>query len=259
MPVEIKDETLLFEPISDDNISIAILVDKKNTFVANHIARYLMKVGVNTNNVKLINNIQDISKNATHIIVFESMLESSIFTYTKKNTQALLVVEENFLGLKTEDLEHAMLVSKYAYFTEALYSFASTQKIPKVLIVEDDKISTILLTTILEEEYCSIDTAQNGEEGLKLLTQALRLNMPYDIVYTDHNMPLLSGSDMLREYCILEKKVALNPITSVCISGETEEKNNFYNFDIFATKPFKKQEIISIFLTAIQNKIPKSK
>jgi CheY-like chemotaxis protein len=252
MPVEIKDETLLFEPISDDNISIAILVDKKNTFVANHIARYLMKVGIGVDSIKAVTNLNKITKNTTHLIAFENKVNSDILSYVKKEKLELLVIEENFLSLKSEDIDDAMLVSQYNFFGESIYSFLNSNVAPRVLIVEDDKISNVLLTTMLEEEYCTIDSAQDGKEGLKLLVKALKAKIPYDIVYTDHNMPLLSGSEMLRQYIDLEEKsLGKKSITTVSISGDVANKDELFDFDFFATKPFKKREIHSIFFNSI--------
>ena len=250
VPANISDETLIFKPISNPNIHITILVNKKNAFVANHIGRYFMKIGINIDNIKAITNLEDISQNTTHLITFEKQLNSDTFSYVKKENIKHIVVEENFLSLKTDDLNGAILISQYSYFGESLYTFVNVAKIPKVLIVEDDKISNMLLRTMLENEYCHIDTAEDGEEGLKLLLKALHTNMPYDVVYTDHNMPLLSGSEMLKQYATIEKENLSNSITTVCISGDVANKKELYDFNFFAIKPFKKSEILSIFFNA---------
>jgi len=252
VPLDIEDESLLLKPIDDQNIYISILLKKHNMFVANHMARYFVKTGINVDKIKAVTSLEKVPEQTTHLIVFEQMLESDIFAYTKKNQLKLMVVEENFLTMKTEDIEDAILISQYSYFGEALYTFANEQRAPKVLIVEDDQISTLLLSTIFEEEYCSVDVAQNGEEGLKFLTQALQENNPYDIVYADHNMPVLSGSDMLKQYREMEKTHPQHNITTVCISGDISDKKALYDFDFFAAKPFKRKEILSLFLNVIK-------
>jgi len=254
IPLTIIDEIFFLTPITDKKIYITIVVNKKNSFVANHIARYLVKIGIKVDQIKAVTSLEKITESTTHLIVFEKKISKDLFSYTKRQKLKLLIVEENFLSLKTDDLDNAMLISQYSYFGESLYTFISDSKAPKVLIVEDDKISTMLLTTMLEEEYCDIDTAENGEEGLKLLNSALQAQMPYDIVYTDHNMPLLSGSEMLRKYAALEKEISSNTTTTVCISGEISNKEGLYDFDFFAVKPFKKKEITSLFLNTIKNK-----
>jgi signal transduction histidine kinase len=254
IPLTIIDETFFLTPITNQNIYITMIINKKNSFVANHIARHLVKIGINVDRIKAVTNLAQVPENTTHLIAFEKKISKDLFSYTDKQNLELLVVEENFLSLKTDDLNDAMLISQYGYFGESLYTFISDTKVPKVLIVEDDRISTMLLTTMLEEEYCDIDTAENGEEGLKLLNNALQANIPYDIVYTDHNMPLLSGSEMLRKYAALEKEISSNTITTVCISGEVSNKEGLYDFDYFAVKPFKKKEITSLFMNRIKNK-----
>ncbi len=252
IPLNIKDKTVLLNPIMDNNIYITLLVKKKNAFVANHIARYLVKTGINVDHIKAVTDLEQVPEKTTHLIVFENKLSSDLSSYAKKQKWEILIVEENFLSLKADDLSGAMLISQYSYYGESLYTFISDSKAPKVLLVEDDKISIMLISAMLEDEYCHVETASNGEEGLKLLQEALDKGTPYDIVYTDHNMPLLSGSDMLRKYTLLEKESAVKKIISVCISGEVGNKEGLYDFDFLAVKPFKKQEIISIFLDSIK-------
>jgi signal transduction histidine kinase len=249
IPLDIQDEKVKFRPLQNRHIQIAILLEKKNTFVANHIARYLMKIGIDTDRINAINHKDKINDNITHLIIFESQLNQDTLAFAQEKNIKVLVVEENLLTLNEAMNGVEELISQYGYFGEKLYAFASVKQIPKVLIVEDDRISTVLLKTILKDEYCEIDIANNGEEGLRHLTNALEEDAPYDIVYTDHNMPLLTGSEMLRKYRLLEQeKLGEKYTKTVSISGDIRDDEEFI-FDVFATKPFKKQEIVDVFLT----------
>ena len=119
-----------------------------------------------------------------------------------------------------------------------------------MLIVEDDAISSALLSAILRDEHCEIDTAVDGEEGFILLKNALYNNAPYSIVYADEGLPRVSGSEMLQRYTLLEKRQ--NPSKStvtVSISGKETPSSSDYRFDYYTVKPFRKEEIISIFNT----------
>ena len=44
----------------------------------------------------------------------------------------------------------------------------------EIMIVEDDEISSILLKTMIKDEYCSVDIARNGQDGLDMLSKALK-------------------------------------------------------------------------------------
>jgi signal transduction histidine kinase len=249
---EIKDDRFLFKPISKNTQSITILLDKKNNFVANHIARYLVKLGVQVDKIKGVTNPNQIPSDTTHLIVFENRLDDKLTAYVKEKQYKSLVVEENFLSLQIDDFADSALISQYSFFGEALYEFVCRCKAPKVLIVEDDAISRMLLKTMLKDEFCTIDLASNGEEGLALLKEALDSEIPYDIVYTDHSMPLLSGNEMLRRYFALGE--ATDKTTTVSISGDINHTGSTYDFDLYAVKPFKKEEIVSIFLNSIKER-----
>jgi signal transduction histidine kinase len=251
LPMDIKDYAKQFEPIDNKETTVAILMDTHNTVVANHIARYLVKIGVNVDQVTAITQLKQLDPKVTHLISFENKLSGDLFVQIKRSNIKLLAVEENFLSLNLDNIDGAMLISQYTYFGNTLYSFINENSIPKVLIVEDDNISIILIKSMLENEYCEIDIAENGRDGLDLLTYALKSEKPYNIVYTDHNMPFLSGTDMIKEYKLLEAKTTLRKTFTVSVSGD-REKLEKGNYDYFATKPFKKQEIVSQFLQTLK-------
>jgi len=251
LPMEIKDYAKKFTPIKDSAARITLLMHKNNLCTSNHIARYLVKMGVNVDSIKAVTSLEQVPANTSHLIVFENKLQGETFVYAKKNSIKLLVIEENFLSLDKENLDGAELISKYSDMGVTLYTYLNTKKIPKVLIVEDDKVTIHLLNTILKDEYCHIDVAGDGQEGLELLKQAWNRGVPYDIIYSDQNMPNLSGEEMLKEYYMLGKDVKKRSV-AVSISGDVMKKANQHLFDVFAYKPFKKEEIISAFLNAIK-------
>ncbi len=253
LPMDIKDYAHQFEPIKNSKTTVAILMNKENSVVANHIARYLVKIGIKVDKITAITQLKQLPSDITHIISFEDKLSGDLFSQVKQTGIKLLVVEENYLSLNVINLDGAMLISQYSYFGDSIYSFVNEKNIPKVLIVEDDKISVILIKSMLENEYCEIDIASNGEEGLALLTDALKSSNPYNIVYTDHNMPLLSGRDMLKKYKKLEEQSSQGKTITVSVSGDTRDLDlDLNNYDHFATKPFRKEEIVSTFLNTLR-------
>lgn len=230
-----------------DNIFISILCDKENMPVVNTVFKYLLRFGLIKNQIKAITHMKNIAKNTSHIIVFEHKINNDLISFIEEKDIKQLIVEENFLALDAQSYPNAMLISKYSYYCDSLYTFVNDKYIPKVLIVEDDSISSMLLTAMLEDEYCEIDVAFDGKEGEALLLKALASNIPYDIVYMDENMPLLSGTDMIRKYRVIEEqKISGKRVKTVSISGDIH-KNIDNDIDYLATKPFKKKEIISIF------------
>ena len=64
----------------------------------------------------------------------------------------------------------------------------------RVLYMEDDPGLARLVQKHLQRGGYSVDTAENGEIGLDMVRTTL-----YDVVIVDHNMPIYSGLDVLRE------------------------------------------------------------
>ena len=73
----------------------------------------------------------------------------------------------------------------------------------KILIVEDEFISQILLSEILAV-YGSCQIAANGKEALELFEAALEADDPFDLVCLDIMIPILNGQEVLKEIRRLE-------------------------------------------------------
>ncbi len=247
IPIEVQDEKLKFKQINNQYINIAILMSKKNSLVANNIARYLVKMGINVDKIKAISSLNLLDTNTTHLISFENMLSIDTFIAVKEKGLKSLVVEENFLTLNKNNLEGSLLISQYGYFAETLYNFADVKNTPKVLIVEDDEISILLLKTILSDEICTVDVAFNGEDGLRMLEDALKENQPYNIIYTDDNMPIMNGVEMIKKYKTVKKS---EQTYCVSISGDISSDEDAKLYNIYIGKPFRKKDIKATFYTA---------
>lgn len=83
---------------------------------------------------------------------------------------------------------------------------------PSVLVVDDNNLNRLLLQSILKKAHLSVDLAQNGKEACHFLEKN-----HYDILFLDHNMPILNGADVAR-FIIKEIPQDLRPIT-IAISG----------------------------------------
>jgi len=250
LPAKVEDEELKFTPINNKNIEIAVLMKQENSFIASNMARYLVKMGAHK--LSALSSVNKISSNTTHVIVFENMLNMEVFEYVKSNKLKMLVVEENFLSLEERNLDGASLISQYEYFAENLYNFIDKKRLPRVLVVDDDRISVDLVRIMLEDELCDIDVAYNGQEGLALLQDSIVNDTPYSILYSDANMPIMSGKEMLEKYKEQTKRKGIENVLSVSISGDIKNKDNDSNgFDIYLGKPFKKEEVKSIFNKSI--------
>ena len=253
IPVKVVNEAVSIKQIANEGCSIAILADESNIKNQKLIVKYLKKLLSCKYSVKVVKNSSDICEETTHVIAFENRLSAALFELKQKRKFKLLIVETNYLSLQSYNLDGSMLISAYNCYANGLHSFLNQQQLPKVLIVEDDKIAIRLLSAMLEGEECELDIARDGAEGLKLLKTALINKQPYMLVYTDLKMPLLSGLNMLKEYHKLMDEHGSHLFRAVAISGEDIDPMDRMFFDYFATKPFKKQEIVSIFTKTLNS------
>lgn len=111
------------------------------------------------------------------------------------------------------------------------------EDIMRVLIVEDEKDICCFLKKSLESECYVVDTAPDGEEGLKLIRTG-----DYDMVVLDNNMPKKTGLEVCLELRAEENSV---PILMLSVQSETTTKVDLLNAgaDDYLTKPFSIDEL----------------
>jgi two-component system chemotaxis response regulator CheY len=68
----------------------------------------------------------------------------------------------------------------------------------KTLIVEDDFTSRLLLQELLKR-YGRVHIAVNGKEAVEAVRAAIDASEPYDLVCLDIMMPVMDGSQALKE------------------------------------------------------------
>ncbi len=245
IPIESTDTTSSFEVGSNKGLLIAILMDISNKPSANNIARYLIRMGIQKSQIVPVSSPSDYPKGMTHLITFQKKTNASVLAGAIANNVKCLVVEESLFSVTKDDFhKNCEVMSQYSSCAYDLYYFISVENIPKILIVDDDKISVSLIKTLLEGEFCKIISCKNGEEALNLLMNAQKSKTPFSLVYLDNQIPGISGKELIKKFREYEKKKQLKPIYAVSISGEAPKKEEDKKlFNMYASKPFKKEDI----------------
>jgi CheY-like chemotaxis protein len=247
LPLKIKEQKSSLQPTKDKDMKITVLMAPKNSFSLMNIARYLVRMSINKNNILAVSSAREIPKDTTHLIVYQNKLSQELQANIPKSTK-VLIVEEELFSINADELEeNCELVSQYGYYGNELYKFVNSKKIPKVLIVDDDKTSILLLERILEGEYCEVEVAQNGKIALDMIIDSHKRDAPYSVIYIDNNMPLMSGLEVMREVREFECDNNLQPIYAVSTSGDMLDlETNGKDFDAYVGKPFRVAEIRKI-------------
>ncbi|MRT92249.1 response regulator [Ancylomarina sp. 16SWW S1-10-2] len=110
----------------------------------------------------------------------------------------------------------------------------------KILIVEDDKISALLIKTILEEENYNILQARNGIEAVELCQK----NLDIDLVLMDIKMPKMDGYEATRQIRQFNKEVIIIAQSAHALLGD-KEKSVKAGCNAHLSKPINKAELFS--------------
>ena len=107
-----------------------------------------------------------------------------------------------------------------------------------VLTVEDDSLTSLLLTARLKQEGLRILTASNGEEALALLKSER-----VDLVSTDLMMPVMDGYRLIREIRDLPPPKGRVPVLVLSVNQNEEDMVRCLaaGADDYMTKPVSPQ------------------
>lgn len=110
--------------------------------------------------------------------------------------------------------------------------------VDKILIAEDDKDISEILTLYLENNGFEVIKTTNGKEALEEIQ-----NNEINLVIADIMMPIMNGYDLIKE---IRKD---NKIPIIILSAKDMEEDKVFGLDIgadvYITKPFKPLEVIA--------------
>jgi CheY-like chemotaxis protein len=111
----------------------------------------------------------------------------------------------------------------------------------KILIAEDDFVSTQLLHIIVKNKCEEVFLAGDGKEAVELFTK----NPDIDLILMDIFMPIQSGIEAAMEIRKLNKDVVIIAQTAFAFDGDNE-KTIEAGFNDYITKPIKKDELMEM-------------
>jgi len=244
IPAKIEKYEATIEPFENSSAKVAVLMRAKNNNCMINVVRNMVSMGIKKENITLVMSVDEVPKNVTNLVVFQSVIDNKVEEIMKR-TSKVLIVEEELFSIQNEELpKNVQVASQYTNMAHDIYQFLNIEKIPRVLIVDDDRTSVVLLERILESEYCQVESVDNGKVALEMLIDSHKKEEPYNIIYIDNHMPLMSGKEVLKNLREFEKDNNLYPIYAVSTSGNPIEiDKERRDFNLHIGKPFRVDEI----------------
>jgi DNA-binding response OmpR family regulator len=108
-----------------------------------------------------------------------------------------------------------------------------------ILLVEDEEALRTILEVRFRSEGYVLDTAKDGEEGLRKA-----INQPFDLIVLDVMLPLRSGFDVCRD---VRLQGVATPILMLSVRDQVIDKVVGLNLgaDDYVTKPFDPAELVA--------------
>ena len=115
------------------------------------------------------------------------------------------------------------------------------ERIPRILVVDDDHGSRLSLSSLLEDEGYEVETAQNGLVALQCMSEE-----EIDLIVSDVQMPELDGFSMVRD---LRRKAKFRDLPVILVSGRANPNRRTTGLhlgaDDFMAKPLDFGELLA--------------
>jgi len=114
-----------------------------------------------------------------------------------------------------------------------------------VLLVEDNPVNRKLAVRILEKAGCMVDTAENGEVGVRMAAER-----DYAVIFMDCQMPVMDGYSATRAIRAGERedqRVPIVAVTANAMAGD-REKCLVAGMDDYVAKPIRPQDLTDALL-----------
>jgi PAS domain S-box-containing protein len=110
----------------------------------------------------------------------------------------------------------------------------------KLLVVEDNELNRLLITSVLKKEQIDFKIAENGLEAIQFLVKE-----SFDLILMDIQMPIMDGITATRE---IRTKLHMSiPIIALSANATIEDTKKYLESGMndHVPKPFKKEELFS--------------
>ena len=126
------------------------------------------------------------------------------------------------------------------------------EKIPYILLVDDNEVNRKVAGHILIKAGCQVDFAENGDDAIRMIQQ-----QHYHVVFMDIQMPKKDGVQVTREI----KQLPLDrhpPIIAMTAYSMEEDRKKFLDsgLDDYISKPIQAKTIIQKVVDWIENNKP---
>ena len=118
----------------------------------------------------------------------------------------------------------------------------------RILVVDDEKITTNILSRMLEDEAHEVHAFHSGMEALQAF-----IAKPFDIVLSDINMPGMSGLEMIKEIRKIDKNVKIAIFTNFDNKQYMLDAIE-YGVNQFFSKPFQREHFLEV-ISNLSNEI----
>ncbi len=111
----------------------------------------------------------------------------------------------------------------------------------RILVVDDTPINLLIMTKLLKNTKIHVDTAESGEDALKLVTER-----GYDVIFLDHKMPNMDGPETLKRMNELENNLSAGaPIISLTANALTNARDEYIRagYKDYLSKPIRPEEL----------------
>ncbi len=122
----------------------------------------------------------------------------------------------------------------------------------RVLIVDDNATNRMILSDTMSAWGFYVEEEESGEKAIKILKEAKKQGLPFDLLLLDYHMPVYDGFDIAE---MIRNEREISHITIIMLTSDYArqyaERSKGLNITAFLTKPIKRAELKAVVYDAL--------
>jgi CheY-like chemotaxis protein len=201
--------------------------------------KFVLPKGLGQRNEEIVSISHKMRTSLSGLLGFTNFLRSTKLSHEQDEFVSIISTSANeLLTLVNSIIDPTNKMGSSEKSSQMVYK----NKIPYVLVVDDNEINKKLLAKVLGDHNLKVAYASNGEEAV-----ALRKENSFDIIFMDIQMPVMDGveaSKAIREY---ENDSNISPVPIVAITGNVAKEDREVYLDAgmtdYIAKPIMAEDI----------------
>ena len=263
MPLEDKiiDNAMIYDKSLYKNIEIKLIFKEICQTTSSILRKYFDAFSIPAQKIEELRDWESVETDTTHIFCGRDSLDKEAIQEMLNHGIIVTIMKDDVFKNYKEGLKGSIHELPCAFGPDKLYKVMfgrdllremndSAEQTTLGLIVDDNSVNIQFLKAVLCRLGLKVESAEDGAKAVEAYCNAMESGNPYNIIFMDEHMPIMTGMEATNKILEIEKKMSYPHTPIIGLSGDSTEEHRTKSIeagmDDSITKPVHVKDISNI-------------